>query len=1307
MLTTVRALRVPLIWSLAVATLLSCGGAEEEKDEASKIGSVAQAIDTDSDGMDDAWETTHFGNLSRTGSADYDSDGMTDLEEYTYGFDPTVGDGFDDADGDRYPNVYELRNGSDPTLASSVPTAGYVVDGSGGGTHTTVSAAHSAANSGSNNYPIIGIAAGTYTGSSNLNISINTTKKPLIIGLEGAAKTIFDQGNGWWISTTSVISSLTFQRISSSPAFYLYGAGTNEFRIVDVVVRDSTPGSSYATAVQMDGGAKTFIVGSTFINNAGHSSKGQIYVGTGQATILNSVLWASALGPTPIVAASGTTLTTSYSLSKGQTLTGTGNISGSTDPKLRADGRLLFDSPLRGAGGSHSFSRLDMDLEIRSSSTPDIGVDQFVDSDSDDLADAYEIATSGNLTTLTSATADGDSDGLTNQQEYANRTNATMADTDGDGLSDGDEVTTHGTSPIVVDTDGDEMPDGWEVNHGLSATTANPFEDADGDRYPNIYEYTYSTDPSDSASTPTPTYIVNGAGGGTHTTLSAAHTAANSGSIQYPIIGIAAGTYTGFSNLGISINTTKKPLIIGLEGAAKTIFDQGSGWYVSTTAVISSITFQRITSSAALNLYGVTANEFRIVDVVVKDSTPGSSYATAVQVDGGSKTFIVNSTFVNNTGHASRGQIYIGTGQATILNSVLWASASGPTPIVAASGTTLTTNYCLSKGQTLTGTGNLSGSTDPKLRADGRLLFDSPLRAAGGSHSFSRLDIDLELRSSTTPDIGADQFVDSDSDDLADAWEVAVAGNLTTLTSATADGDSDGLTNQQEYANSANPAVADTDGDGLSDGDEVLVHGTDPTKTDTDGDEMPDAWEVAHGLSATTADAFEDADGDRYPNIHEYAYSTDPSDRASIPTPTYVVSATGGGTHTTVNAAVSAAGSHVNDYPIIGIQAGVYGGSGNVGITINSSKKLLIIGLDGAAKTIFDQGDGWQILSTAVVSSLTFQRMRTSALYVSVFTGEVRFNDLLIRQNGNASSSSWATGIHFISAQRAFITGTTFLENWSHPSYGQIYVGGGSATIRNTVVWSSMSGSTLLAAGGTSLTTSNCLVKGLTLSGTGNLAGTTNPKINAEGRLRWDSPLRGAGGIFAQSRIDMDGELRPLSTPDIGVDQIVDSDSDELPDSWEMAYAGNLTTLVSATQDNDSDGLTNAEEYEWDANPLDPDTDNDGIEDGNELTYSMNPAVADADDLVTDDNQDGLIDNIGGQLGHQPNQADDDGDGVSNADEILMCTNPFRADTDGDGVPDNTDVFPHDPLMSSLPTNGSDTTAPVITLTAPWNAVLQ
>jgi hypothetical protein len=49
----------------------------------------------------------------------------------------------------------------------------------------------------------------------------------------------------------------------------------------------------------------------------------------------------------------------------------------------------------------------------------------------------------------------------------------------------------------------------------------------------------------------------------------------------------------------------------------------------------------------------------------------------------------------------------------------------------------------------------------------------------------------------------------------------------------------------------------------------------------------------------------------------------------------------------------------------------------------------------------------------------------------------------------------------------------------------------------------------------------------------------------------------------------------------------IDSDGDGLPDNWERERAGNLTTLTGSG-DNDGDGMTNAQEYLADTDPLDP-----------------------------------------------------------------------------------------------------------------------
>ena len=87
---------------------------------------------------------------------------------------------------------------------------------------------------------------------------------------------------------------------------------------------------------------------------------------------------------------------------------------------------------------------------------------------------------------------------------------------------------------------------------------------------------------------------------------------------------------------------------------------------------------------------------------------------------------------------------------------------------------------------------------------------------------------------------------DTDHDGIGDDWEMYYFGSLEE--SAARDFDHDGLTNAEEWALRVNPALADTDGDGVSDGDEVHEHHTDPNQTDSDGDGLSDSGRSATAL---------------------------------------------------------------------------------------------------------------------------------------------------------------------------------------------------------------------------------------------------------------------------------------------------------------------------------------------------------------------------------------------------------------------------------------------------------------------------
>ncbi len=168
---------------------------------------------------------------------------------------------------------------------------------------------------------------------------------------------------------------------------------------------------------------------------------------------------------------------------------------------------------------------------------------------------------------------------------------------------------------------------------------------------------------------------------------------------------------------------------------------------------------------------------------------------------------------------------------------------------------------------------------------DYHLRFDSPIIDKGVVSSTVPRDIDGESRiddpdyvnsNSAIFDIGADEYVDADNDDLSDweeveiyltdpnsddhdgdgmtdGWEAYYGLDPKNAADANGDLDNDGLTNKDEYLADTNPDNPDTDGDQLTDSDEINIYGADPTNSDSDGDTLADGWEIIRGLNPSSA----------------------------------------------------------------------------------------------------------------------------------------------------------------------------------------------------------------------------------------------------------------------------------------------------------------------------------------------------------------------------------------------------------------------------------------------------------------------
>ena len=454
--------------------------------------------DSDGDGLADAWEMLHFGNLDQKGNGDPDGDKLTNAEEQAAGTDPkkadTDGDGLDDfaevktygtnpliadTDGDGLTDAQEVALGTDPKLADT--------DGDG-------------------------IPDGR-------EVAIGTDPKLADTDGDGFSDSVelfshTDPKNKSSFPRSVVVSTFTGgdagEGLDLDGKFiYAFNAGSpgaiGKVRDADFTADDAA-GITLRASHEIPNWATP---------DFGSSANDDLLEG-----VMQSIRWSDAVNvdqPTVDVDLDGLVVGKRYKLQ----LLYTESCCGGRAFDVSVEGKLLVHEfnpagvqgigtakAKNGAVITYEFTAQDTTLNVvmdgRGVTSPQFTdhnatfsggtleeLNTGADTDKDGLPDAWEMAQFGNL----NQTADGDfdGDGVSNLKEYQNGTAANDADTDDDGLSDGAEITA-GTDPNNADTDGDGLTDGEEIK----IYKTNPLlTDTDGDGLPDGLEVkTYHTNPA-------------------------------------------------------------------------------------------------------------------------------------------------------------------------------------------------------------------------------------------------------------------------------------------------------------------------------------------------------------------------------------------------------------------------------------------------------------------------------------------------------------------------------------------------------------------------------------------------------------------------------------------------------------------------------------------------------------------------------------------------------------------------------------------------------------------------------------------